>query len=221
MNYSLVRSGRKTCGIYIRNGTVEVRAPLHFPKREIERFLTSKEGWIRQKLGESAAALEERRRFSLNYGSRILYRGREYPICPGERAGFDGERFCVPPDLPPEEIKAACIRIYRRLAGEVLTEKVQLYARKMGVAPAAVRIHGAKTRWGSCSSRGNLNFSWRLMMAPDSAIDYVTVHELAHLKEMNHSAAFRAVVEEVLPDYRERCLSLKTLQKRLNQENWD
>jgi len=75
-------------------------------------------------------------------------------------------------------------------------------------------------RWGSCSSRGSLNFSWRIMMADDAVIDYVVVHELAHLVEMNHSPRFWAVVAGVLPDYSKRRARLRLLNKKLEGEDW-
>ena len=90
----------------------------------------------------------------------------------------------------------------------------------MSVTPSAVRINGAKTRWGSCSGKKSINFSWRLIMASDDVIDYVVVHELAHLLELNHSARFWAVVEKILPDCRERRKQLRELQKRLATEDW-
>ena len=91
----------------------------------------------------------------------------------------------------------------------------------MEVAPSAVGITAAKTRWGSCSARRSINFSWRLAFADDAVIDYVVVHALAHITEMNHSARFWAIVAAVLPDYRERRERLKILQRRLVAENWD
>jgi len=99
----------------------------------------------------------------------------------------------------------------RARAKEILPKKVAHYSGQMGVSPARITITGARTRWGSCSGKGNLNFSWRLMLACEDEIDYVVVHELAHLREMNHSPRFWAVVEAVLPDYRERRLRLKRL----------
>ena len=87
--------------------------------------------------------------------------------------------------------------------------------------PSAVKINGAKTRWGSCSSKKSINFSWRLIKADDDVIDYVVVHELSHITEMNHSPNFWAIVENILLDYRERKVKLKRLQKRLSMENWE
>ena len=91
---------------------------------------------------------------------------------------------------------------YMKIARDIFVRKTEYYARIMGVTYGRITIREQKTRWGSCSSRGNLNFNWRLILAPEEALDYVVVHELAHRKEMNHSRAFYAVVESVLPDYR-------------------
>ena len=97
----------------------------------------------------------------------------------------------------------------RKIAKQILPAKVSYYAKIMGLKYGRITITSAKTRFGSCSSKGNIAFSYRLMMYPDAAIDYVVVHELAHLKEMNHSPAFYKVVAAVLPDYKERIKLLK------------
>jgi len=222
MLYTLTRSKRKTCAIYVRDGAVEVRAPLGMPKPEIDRFVASKERWITEKLAASASRMERRAAFLLDYGGTVRYRGGDCPLVarPGSRVGLSAEGFYLPPGLPPEGIKQACIRIYRLCAKAVLTERVSVFAEVVGASPAAVRINGAQSRWGSCSGKKNLNFSWRLMMAADPVIDYVVVHELAHLKEMNHSAGFWKIVERVLPDYKERQKQLRELQIQLRAEDW-
>lgn len=223
ITYTLVRSSRKTIALYVRDGKVEVRAPLKAPKRDIDKFILTKEKWINDKLAASSERQEQRQNFSLKYGDSVLYRGKEYTIIerPGNRVGFCDEGFYMPPNLDSEQIKSACIQIYRLLAKRDLTNKSLDYAKSMSVIPTAVKINGAKTRWGSCSSRKSLNFSWRLIMADDDVLDYVVVHELAHITEMNHSPKFWAIVEGVLPDYRERQKRLKDLQKRLAGEDWD
>ena len=91
----------------------------------------------------------------------------------------------------------------------------------MGLEPKAVKINGARTRWGSCSRAGNLNFSWYLVMAEEATIRYVVVHELAHLIEMNHSPNFWRIVEQVLPNYKSEREKLKLLQKKLSVQCWE
>lgn len=92
---------------------------------------------------------------------------------------------------------------YRKAAKEYFAARVAYYESIIGVTHNSISIRDQKTRWGSCSSNGNLNFNWRLMLAPPRVLDYVVVHELCHRKEMNHSKAFWHTVEMVLPDYKE------------------
>jgi predicted metal-dependent hydrolase len=101
------------------------------------------------------------------------------------------------------------IRELADVALRVLPERCRYFAGIMGVRYGRITIRNQKTRWGSCSSGGNLNFNCLLMLAPPEVRDYVVVHELAHLKEMNHSPRFWKEVEKVLPDYRQRLLWLK------------
>ena len=201
---------------------MEVRAPLRMPKSSIEKFIASKEKWIEDKLLKSKTQTERRKSFSLDYGSLLTYRGRQYPIEAkgGSRAGFDGEHFYMPPNLQPEQIKAACVKVYRSLAKQYLTERTLTLSRLMSVVPADIKITAARTRWGSCSAKKNINYSWRLVMADDAVIDYVILHELAHTKEMNHSKKFWAIVESVLSNYREQKIKLKELQQKLGGEDW-
>ena len=222
IGYSLVRQRRKTLAVYVRADGVEVRAPLSMPVGEIETFLSQKRDWIERRLAEVAGQVERRADFEVGYGSRLLYRGRECLVrgVAGRRVVFDGA-FCLPVNLPTEGIKRACVGLYRQLARRDLADKVARYAAVMGVRPAGIKVNGAKTRWGSCSSKGNLNFSWRLMMAEDGVINYVVVHELAHLVHMDHSARFWAVVAGIMPDYKARQKQLKALQKQLAEQDWD
>lgn len=101
-------------------------------------------------------------------------------------------------------------RELRQQAAEVLPQRVAYYAAKMGLTPAGIRITGAQKRFGSCSGQNRLCFSWRLMLYPPAAIDYVVVHELAHIRHHNHSPAFYALIEQYLPDYRQRQALLRS-----------
>lgn len=104
----------------------------------------------------------------------------------------------------PEAYRTASVGWLREYARAVLSEKVRFYGSLMGVSVNRIAIKEQKTRWGSCSGKGNLNFNWKLTLMPQRIQDYVVVHELAHRKQMNHSAAFWKEVETILPDYQER-----------------
>lgn len=95
-------------------------------------------------------------------------------------------------------------RELRRLAKETIPPLVAHYASLMGVTPAGIKITSARTRFGSCSGKNSLCFSWRLMQYPPQAVDYVVVHELAHIRHHNHSREFWSFVEQIMPDYRDR-----------------
>ena len=110
----------------------------------------------------------------------------------------------VLPKFTDEEIRALA-----RQAKAVIPERVAHYADLVGVTYGSITIRSQRTRWGSCSGKGNLNFNCLLMLAPAGVVDYVVVHELCHRKEMNHSARFWAQVEGILPDYRQSRLWLK------------
>ncbi len=222
--YTIIRSNRKTIAIYIKkDATVEVRAPIRVSKALIDRFIYSKQAWIMEHLMARQRKNEEKAEFALNYGDSIFYRGKLYPISArsGNRVGFDEGCFYMPHGLSSREIKAAAIQIYKMLAKSLLTEKAMHFAHIMGLYPSAVKINSAKTRWGSCSGKNSINFSWRLVLGEDSLIDYVVVHELAHIKELNHSDRFWDIVRAVLPDYRAQQLKLKALNERLSKEDWD
>ena len=109
------------------------------------------------------------------------------------------QRQASHPEPTPEQAAAMI-----RRAKEILPGKVEHYSALMGVTPTGITVTGARTRFGSCSPKNRLCFSWRLMDYPQEAIDYVVVHELAHIRHKDHSPAFHAFVASVLPDHRER-----------------
>ena len=109
----------------------------------------------------------------------------------------------------PEPLSTADLQFLTDRAKETIPPKAAAFAAQLGVTFGRITIRAQKTRWGSCSVQGNLNFNCLLMLAPDAVLDYVIVHELCHRKQMNHSAQFWAEVERILPDYREQRRWLK------------
>jgi hypothetical protein len=175
-DYTITRSNRKTVALYVRDGVVEIRAPLKMPKRDIDKFVASKEKWINDNLAQSTTLKEQRDSFTLNYGDMVLYRGKDYSIVvhSGNRVGFDDDtgEFYIPPNLSPERIKVAVIQIYKMLAKNYIAERLQYYQPIMGVSVTDFGITGAKKRWGSMSGRKSVNFSWRLIMAARTGAYY-------------------------------------------------
>lgn len=115
--------------------------------------------------------------------------------------------------LTPEQV-----RQYRQHARWLLAQKTWQWAQKMEVTYGKITIREQATRWGSCSGKGNLNFNWKLVLVPEELLDYVVVHELAHRREMNHSPRFWKLVEEQLPDYRERRRRLREYETEIAVE---
>ena len=223
-HYTLVRSKRKTLAIHIsKDAVVEVRAPLHLPAQHIDRFVASKAAWIEDKLAKRRDIKREKAAFKLDYGDSLRLRGKRYPLVhrDGRKAGFDGECFYLPSGMPADVIKANVVQIYKLIAKSVIAEKIEAFQAVLSVKPAGFHITNARTRWGSCSAKKSLNFSWRLMMADDEVIDYIVVHELAHIRELNHSSRFWNIVENVMPDYKTRTQKLKQLQAALATQDWD
>lgn len=104
----------------------------------------------------------------------------------------------------------------RERAAETIAERTREYSRNIGVSYNNIRIKDTRTRWGSCSSKGNLNFSWRIIMAPTEVMDYIIIHELCHLIHMNHSKEYWAAVESYMPDYSRHKEWLRTNGMRLH-----
>lgn len=222
MNIQIRRMKRKTVGIYItKDGAVEIRAPYGVPNAEIDRIVREKEALIASHQSTMLERSQMRESYRLQPGGSLLFRGRDYPVERSQtnRVSFDGTQFLIP-NAPMEALRPLLAELYRQAAKKLLPAAAEHYAPLVGQMPAQVRITSAKTRWGSCSAKGGLNFSWRLLFARQDVIDYVVVHELAHLVEFNHSPRFWTLVESILPDYRERSEDLAALQETLLQQGW-
>ena len=208
--YKLIRNQRKTIGIYIKQGAVEVRAPYLTPLSQIEAFVEKHREWIDKHMAQ------DQDKSPLDYGAFIPVLGNKYEIrATSKQMSFFEDSVCyVPQGLSEEEIKASCIVLYRELAKRLITQSVEYYSKQMSLYPSAVKINGARTRWGSCSSKKSLNFSWRLMMTDMGCLNYVVIHELAHLQEMNHGPKFWRIVAQTMPNYRDAERRLKTYAKQ-------
>ncbi len=184
-----------------RMGEVIVRAPVHISEETIRRFVEKHENWIRQKI--SAARQNPTPEFKA--GELFYYLGEPYPLQFGDSGShsikFD-RAFIVAKELQ-DKAKELLIAWLQRQALKYLNQRTPELAAGHGLQYRKLRLNDAKTNWGSCSSLGYLNFNWRLIQCPPPVIDYIIVHELAHLVEMNHSPRFWDQVARMCPNYLE------------------
>ncbi len=202
----IIRSKRKTIALIVKpDGSLVVRAPLRASEASIREFVESNAKWIEKKQAEALAFLRPApKRYAA--GELFTYLGSVYPleIVKGQKKPLllDGQFKLA--EAAQGNARLAFEHWYRTQAKQILTERVRLYAGQYGFQYRKIGITSARTRWGSCSADGSLNFSWRLVMAPAEVVDYVVVHELAHTVFHNHSRRFWKRVEKIMPDYKER-----------------
>jgi len=201
----IIRSNRRTVALQIQqDGCLVIRAPFYVSEKHIQKLVFKKSSWIREK-----KELIERKNSSLVQkrfveGEEFLFLGRKYKLYLSERKrpvlAFD-EGFCLSKYYSGCR-RHAFINWYRKSAYNKFKERVDFYISAVKSGYKKINITGAKTRWGSCSAKGSLNFSWRLVMAPAWVVDYVVAHEVAHLIEKNHSRSFWDKVKILYPDYK-------------------
>ena len=182
-------------------GRAVLTVPGHGDPREAEAFLVRQSAWLEARLKRVAGP----RPFA--DGADLPLRGVTHTIAATGRirgsvvaSERDGRPVLMVPGTP-EHLSRRLTDWLKREAERDLDARVAVHAKTLGVRPTGLTMRDQSSRWGSCSSRGRLNFNWRLILAPPFVLDYVAAHEVAHLREMNHSPAFWARVGEALPDF--------------------
>ena len=213
IDYEVVRSRRATADIVVeRDGRIIVRAPRHVPDERVEDIVEAKRYWIYKTLAEWRDLNSTRILREYRNGEGFLYLGRSHRLLlvadQDEPLLLKDGRFCLQRDIVDRgDIGAAqaAFRDYYIVRGrERIAGRVSYYAPKVGVKPVQVDVRELGNRWASCSPRGRLAFHWKCMMAPQTVIDYIVVHELCHFHHRDHTDAFWNEVDKVMPAYRER-----------------
>jgi predicted metal-dependent hydrolase len=193
------RARRIALKVDAAGGRVVLVIPHRRDEKKARRFLDSKTDWLAEALGRLPAAVP------FADGAEIPLGGAPHRIRhrPEARRGVwvEGGVICVSGRV--EHLPRRVSDWLRVRARAAIVARVDAHAARLGVRPGRITLRDTRSRWGSCSPSGALNFSWRLVMAPDWVLDYVTAHEVAHLREMNHSAAFWRHVETLVPGLRE------------------
>jgi len=217
MNYLLVRSKKrkKTISLQVNaDGSAVVHAPYRTPQGEIDKFFSAKKNWVVKKLRERENRLKEITPKEYRTGEVFLYLGNPYRLVIGDTIhtndslSFFSHKFILARDKVHQG-RALFIAWYSKMLQEYISKRIDSYSRLFGLTPHGIRISNARCRWGSCSPDNRLSFSWRLVMAPCSVIDYVIVHELMHMRVRNHSVRFWNLVAKIIPDYKLQKLWLK------------
>lgn len=216
ISFEIKYKKRTSTGIYIDvYGNVEVHAPKGTPDESVLQLLEDKWDLIQQKSKEKKDRLLGPQEKVYEHGESFLYLGNTYPIqihqdikIPQDYVLFEGEKLHIyVKQLEDEKIKQALKRYYYQQCKALVEKSIQSYKSNFKVKPRSIRISDSKTTWGTCDSKLQLTFNWRLAMAPLKVIDYVVVHEMCHMIHLNHDRSFWRLVGKIMPDYKE-------------QENW-
>ena len=201
---------RKTASVKVVEGRVAVVVPRFTTKARVEELVAKKTRWIREKL---LLQREHRPPKPKEYvsGECFTYLGRKYrlKVETGATKSVKLRNGRLVVQVPPlvqkreQYVQSALVEWYREHALEKLREKVERYSGVVRAKPTSLDVKTFKGRWGSCSSKGHVQFNWKIIIAPNRIVDYVVVHELCHLVHHNHSPQYWKCVEWVLPDYRE------------------
>jgi predicted metal-dependent hydrolase len=229
VGYALRRSRRRSIGFVVGVDGLSVNAPSWVGVRDIEAALREKSNWILVKLREQQERGRRLQSARVDWrdGATIPFLGQPVVVVLDPRAGITSSgavldassadaaaprrlHIGLPATATPEQIRDAVQSWLQRQARRVFAERCEHFAAQLGVRYQRLSLSSAQTRWGSASADGSIRLSWRLIHFGLTTIDYVVAHELAHLREMNHSARFWDVVRSVVPDFEHTRRALKT-----------
>lgn len=197
----IVKRSRRARRVSLRvsglDGRVTLSIPSAMPEREALEFAAEKADWIRGHLAKRPEPADP------GQAGQIMFRGLEMPLQPHKGRGvrLADDALLVPAET--DRVAPALRAFLKEQARKDLTTSSDRYAQRIGRRYGRITLRDTRSRWGSCSSEGNLMYSWRLSMAPPQVLDYVAAHEVAHLKHMDHSSRFWSVVKDICPDFEE------------------
>lgn len=205
----IIRSNRKTLAISVDTfGRLIVRVPKKCSEERIFSFIREKENWIARKQAEKKGVGMCLPTENL-HGYEFLLLGKltKIVVDDGKKVGYDAEKNIL--YLPKEKSRERLVKWLKENAKHIFTAVTQKKAAEMAVGYKAVSVTSAKSRWGSCAADCTIRYTFRLLYCPKDVIEYVVVHELAHIRQRNHSKAFWQEVERFMPDWKPRRKWLK------------
>jgi predicted metal-dependent hydrolase len=213
IEFELNYKKRKSMGIYIDvYGNVEVRVPKEASEESARKFIEQKWDWIQQKTKEMKERTGGQTQKKYDHGEKFLYLGKSIQIQIFEDINIKQDYVVLETNNlniyvkqhEDERIKQALKRFYYQQCKALVEGRIQSYQRNFKQKPRSIRIADNKSNWGTCDSKLQLTFNWKLAMAPLEVIDYVVVHEMCHMVHLNHDRSFWRLVGKILPDYEQR-----------------
>ena len=222
ISYQLERTKRRTVGLKISATGLVIHAPKRISHTQLESLLLPKVDWIRKKLAAQQANKIEA--IQWQNGEHLLLLGNDISLevkqdTRNKALTFEAGVLTVAQTNTNDTatIQRKVVQWYQKHALADFARRLAILSAKLGVPTPQLFLSNAKSRWGSCNSRKQVRLNWRLMLAPPHVINYVICHELAHLKEMNHSTKFWAVVGSIYPDYKQAEIDLKVWSPQLHR----
>ena len=222
ISYLLERRPRRTIGLKITENGLVVHAPKRIFEFQLNQILQEKAHWILTKL--QARKANHVVKIQWIDGENLLYLGNDIQLNITQASSnkalvFDQSTLKIAALQPNNRAVVArkVIAWYKKQAASDFTRRLEILAAKLGVTTPSLTLSNAQSRWGSCNSRGEVRLNWRLLQAPPHIINYVICHELAHLKQMNHSTKFWMVVAQLFPNYKAAEKELKALSPQLHR----
>ena len=213
IRFEIKYKNRSSFGITIDGyGNVEVQAPKGTPDEKVLQLIEKNWGLIQQKISEMNDRLNGPQKKVYEFGEGFLYLGCDYPIqifqdinLTQDHVVFEEEILHIyVKQLDDKEIKQALKRFYYQQCKCLVEESISYYQSNFKTKPRSFRIRDNQKNWGTCDSKQQLTFNWRLAMAPREVIDYVVVHEMCHMVHLNHDRSFWRLVGKIMPDYKEK-----------------
>jgi len=200
IKYKIIFKKRKSISILLdKDGNIIVNAPKNISKKYIDNFVQSNKKWIEN----NKKVIQQRSKNK----TTLLYLGEETKLLISnedfENIKFNGINFYIS-RKNKDNSKELLHKFYIDQANKIIKKRIIFYTKKYNFRINKIKISNANTRWGSCGARNNININWKLIMADKKIIDYVIIHELAHTIEHNHSKNFWVIIENIMPDYKER-----------------
>lgn len=217
INYSIVRSNRKTIGISLSiNYGVKVSAPKKISDKQIAEVVKEKATWILEKLSYLENIKAEMPKIKFDNGEKFFVLGKEYTLKISKAYLTSSVSVTLSDNyifvsLPQNNsisgnlsdlIRKHIVDWYKNYTKEVVSERIKFFSKKMDVIPTKLIIKDLKSIWGSCTVKNVININWKIIMAPLDIVDYLVVHELTHIKIKNHSKHFWKMAESILPNYK-------------------